>query len=188
MPEPVTEAQLRALLVNGLKPTRVTLCEYDPVWPARYEAASARLRAVLGDRIRLVEHVGSTSVPGLIAKPVVDIVIGVEDPDDEAGYIPDLEAAGYRLAVHELGHRALRGEESGQPINLHCYRPDSIHLRRYLVFRDRLRAEPADRELYAATKLSLTDREWPDMNVYAEAKGPVISQILTRAGWADQLP
>lgn len=183
MRTPLTDDALRAMLVNGLQPARVTLVEHDPAWAARFASRAAQLRQVLGARARLVEHVGSTSVPGLVAKPVVDIVVGIDDPDDEPAYLPDLLAAGYLLRVREPGHRALRVGYPDSAVNLHCYPPDDDEVRRYLLFRDRLRAEPAERELYARTKLALAEREWPDMNYYAEAKSPVIDEILARAGW-----
>jgi GrpB-like predicted nucleotidyltransferase (UPF0157 family) len=179
----LTDEHLAALLVRGLRPTRVELVEYDPAWVDRYAARAAELRAALGPRARLVEHVGSTSVPGLVAKPVIDIVVAIDDPDDEPAYLPDLEAIGYDVRVRESGHRCLRAGEPDEAVNLHLRRPDDPEIRRHLVFRDRLRADEADRELYAATKRGLTDREWPDVNYYAEAKSPVIKEILRRAGW-----
>ena len=185
MPDALTDEQLAAMLVNGPRPTRVVLADPDPTWPARYDGAADRLRVTLGPRLRLIEHIGSTSVPGLAAKSIIDIVIGIDDPDDEPSYLPCLEAAGYGLRVREPGHRCLRGTTAGLPVNLHCYAPDAAWVRRYLVFRDRLRADPADRDLYEATKRSLTGREWPDINYYAEAKGPVIDEILGRAGWTE---
>jgi GrpB-like predicted nucleotidyltransferase (UPF0157 family) len=183
MRDPLTDDVLAATLVQGLQPTRVTIVEYDPRWPARFAARAAQLRAVLGDRARLVEHIGSTSVPGLAAKPVVDIVVGIDDPDDEAAYLPDLEAAGYELRVREPEHRALRIGDPDEPVNLHCYPPDHAEIRKYLLFRERLRSSAEDRQLYAATKRRLAGREWADMNYYAEAKQPVIDAILARAGW-----
>jgi GrpB-like predicted nucleotidyltransferase (UPF0157 family) len=181
--EIVTDERLNALLVRGMRPTRVVLLDHDPAWAARYAARAAELRTALGPRALVLEHIGSTSVPGLIAKPIVDIVLGVDDPEDEPAYLPDLEALGYDLRVREPGHRCLRTGEPGESVNLHCYRHDDDEVRRYLLFRDRLRVDPADRELYASTKLGLADREWPDINYYAEAKGPTIKAILRRAGW-----
>jgi GrpB-like predicted nucleotidyltransferase (UPF0157 family) len=182
--EPLTDEHLVGMLVRGLCPTRIRLVDHDPAWALRYADRAAELRAVLGPRARLVEHIGSTSVPGLIAKPIVDVVVGVDDPEDEPAYLPDLEAIGYELSVREPGHRALRVGEPGRSVNLHCYRPDSEEVRRYLIFRDRLRADRADRELYAATKRELAERKWRDINYYAEAKGPTIEAILSRAGWS----
>jgi GrpB-like predicted nucleotidyltransferase (UPF0157 family) len=186
VPNPLADARLAAKLVHGLRPTRVVLADYDPTWPVRFNETADQLRAILGTRLRLIEHIGSTSVPGLIAKPIIDIVIGIDDPEDEPSYLPDLEATGYQLRVREPGHRCLRGAAAPElPVNLHCYRSDSTSIRRDLVFRDRLRTDSADRALYAATKQALTDREWPDINYYAQAKGPAISQILERAGWTE---
>ena len=96
---------------------------------------------------------------------------------------PDLEAAGYALRVREAGHRCLRIGEQAAPVNLHCYAPADPEVRKVLLFRDRLRADAADRRRYEDAKRALADREWPDMNYYAEAKYPVISAILKRAGW-----
>ncbi|RBM12885.1 hypothetical protein DI005_31015 [Prauserella sp. PE36] len=185
MSEELDDEKLSGMLVRGLSPTTVTLADYDPAWPARYEARAAELRRILGDRARLIEHIGSTSVPGLAAKPIIDIVVGIADPDDEPAYLPALEAAGYDLRVREPGHRCFRAGEPDEPVNLHCYPPDHVEVHRYLAFRDRLRADAGDRELYEATKRELAQREWRDINYYAEAKRPVIFEILARAGWRE---
>jgi len=134
----------------------------------------------------MVEHIGSTSVPGLAAKPVIDIVAGIEDPDDEPAYLPDLLTAGWELRVREPGHRCLRAEPAVQrsdgeptlPANLHCYRPSSPEIGRYLHLRARLRADPAARSRYAELKRSLAARRWADMNLDADAKGPLIRKLL----------
>lgn len=81
--EPELEEHLRQVLVHGLQPVRVELAEPNPAWPARYQGYAATLREVLGERLRLLEHIGSTSVPGLAAKPIIDIVAGLDDPGDE---------------------------------------------------------------------------------------------------------
>ncbi|HVW80930.1 MAG TPA: GrpB family protein [Mycobacteriales bacterium] len=185
MPDALDDDSLSAKLVRGLRPGKVTLADYDPRWPARFERRAAELRAILGERARLIEHIGSTSVPGLAAKPIIDIVVGIEDPDDEPAYLPDLEAAGYDLRVREPGHRCLRAGEPDEPVNLHCYPPGDVEVRRYLAFRDRLRASTADRDRYAATKRELAEREWRDVNYYAEAKWPMIREILEHAGWRE---
>lgn len=177
------DEKLSKVLVWGPRPTKVTIVDYDPAWPARFERRAAELREILGERARLIEHIGSTSVPGLAAKPVIDIVVGIDDPDDEEAYLPDLERAGYDLRVREPQHRCFRAGDPDEPVNLHCYPPDNVETRRYLAFRERLRTSDADRELYEATKRELAKREWRDMNYYAEAKWPVISEILARGGW-----
>ena len=182
MSEPPTDEYLAAVLVHGLRPTRVVLAAYDPRWPARFAARAAELRGILGDRARLIEHIGSTAVPGLAAKPVIDIVVAIDDVDDEPAYAADLEAAGYELMVREPGHRCFRGGGPGEPVNLHCYPPGDPEIRKYLVLRDHLRSHPADRVRYEQVKRDLATRPWRDMNYYAAAKGPVISDILARAG------
>lgn len=183
--EPLDDDKLSAMLVHGPRPTTVAIVDYDPEWPRRFQRRAAELRAILGDRARLVEHIGSTSVPGLAAKPIVDIVVGVDDPDNEEAYVPDLEAAGYDLRVREPQHRCFRTGDPDEPVNLHCYPPDHVEVRKYLTFRDRLRASAEDLRRYEAAKRELAQREWRDINYYAEAKGPVIDEILARAGWRE---
>ncbi|ASR38698.1 hypothetical protein BAY61_31005 [Prauserella marina] len=185
MPEALSDDDLNAKLVHGVRPAKVTIVEYDPSWPVRYERRAAELRAILGERARRIEHIGSTSVPGLAAKPIIDIVVGIDDPDDEQAYLPDLEAAGYDVRVKEPEHRCLRIGEPDEPVNLHCYPPEHVELRRYLAFRDQLRASDADRDRYAEIKWELAEREWRDVNYYAEAKWPVIAEILDHAGWRE---
>jgi GrpB-like predicted nucleotidyltransferase (UPF0157 family) len=146
---------------------------------------AAALRAMLGERARLIEHVGSTAVPGLAAKPTIDIVVGIDDPEDEPAYLPDLLAVGYDLRVREPQHRSLRIGDPDEPVNLHCYPLGHAETRKFLLFRDRLRADDADRRRYEEAKRALADREWRDMNYYAEAKHPVIAEILGRAGWSE---
>lgn len=179
--EPELEEHLQRVLVRGLQPVRVELAEPNPAWPARFQRYAAGLREVLGDRLRLLEHIGSTSVPGLAAKAVIDIVAGLDDPDDEPAYLSDLEAAGWDLRVREPGHRCLRGGDPDLPANLHCYRPDAAEVNHYLRFRERLRSDEADRERYANAKRVLAGREWPDMNIYADAKSSIIAEILGRS-------
>jgi GrpB-like predicted nucleotidyltransferase (UPF0157 family) len=179
--EPLTDEALEKVLVRGLQPGQVTLSDYDPTWPAAYARHRARIEQALGDRVRLIEHIGSTAVPGLAAKPIIDVVVAVDDPDDEGAYLDDLVHAGYEVRVREPEHRCLRFTE-GESANVHCYAPGSVEIRRYLALRDRLRAHPEERARYEATKRELAQREWKDVNYYAEAKGPIIRAILERAG------
>ena len=178
------EQQLRAAWVSD--PPRldgpVLLAEYDPRWPVLYEREAARIRSVLGEQVLLLEHVGSTSVPGLAAKPIVDILLVVADPADEASYVTPLERAGYRLVIREPGwyqHRALKGPDTN--INLHVHPPDSPEIGRHLRFRDRLRSDPGDRELYERVKRELAARRWTYVQQYADAKTEVIAAIMARA-------
>lgn len=181
-PEDHLDAHLAAVLVHGRQPTRVSIVDYDPRWPDRFADRAAELRRVLGDRARRIEHVGSTAVPGLGAKAVIDILVSVDDPDDEPVYLPDLEAAGYDLRVREPGHRCLRSGGPDEAANLHIYAYTDPEIERLVLFRDRLRRNAADRVRYESVKRELARREWPDMNYYAAAKTAVIDAILREGG------
>ena len=130
-------------LVGGPEPGPVTLVPYDPGWPDRFARERERILAALGERALRIEHVGSTSVPGLIAKDVVDIDLVVADPDDERAFVPALVDAGYVLRVREPRHRMLRTRECD--VHVHCWAPGDEDMARDLRFRDRLRASPEDR-------------------------------------------
>ena len=127
-----------------------------------------------------IHHIGSTAVPGLAAKPIVDILVTVADPDDESAFVPALERAGYALRVREPGHRMLRTPELD--VHVHVWREGSADAERDVALRDRLRANAADRAAYEALKRSLAERDWEDMNHYADAKGALIREIRARAG------
>jgi GrpB-like predicted nucleotidyltransferase (UPF0157 family) len=161
----------------------VALADYDPAWPERYSVLEERIRGALGDAVQLIEHAGSTSVPGLIAKPVIDIVLVVADSAQEDDYVPVLEAIGYRLRIREpdwYEHRMLRGGRGD--VNLHVFSAGCPEVRRMLRFRDRLRSDRADRELYASAKRELAARHWRHVQDYADAKTAVIDAIVARAG------
>lgn len=168
--------------------TTVLIEDYDPRWPAFYERERAAITTALGDRALRVEHVGSTSVPGLAAKPVIDIMLVVPDTDDEPAYVPALERAGYRLNVREPHwhrHRVLvKRLEDGDDVNvnLHGWPEGCTCGDRDIIFRDWLRTHPDDRALYEHTKRTLAARTWKYMQNYADAKTAVIEDIRTRAG------
>jgi GrpB-like predicted nucleotidyltransferase (UPF0157 family)/GNAT superfamily N-acetyltransferase len=181
---PLTEEQIRAAHVEEVKPLkgRVLIVDYDPQWPELFEREAARIRAVLAERALQIEHVGSTSVPGLAAKPVIDIVLVVADSADEAAYVPALAATGYRLHVREADwyeHRMFKGPDTD--VNLHTFSAGCPEIDRMLMFRDWLRVNAMDRELYARTKLDLARREWTFVQNYADAKSAVIDGIIARA-------
>jgi len=163
-------------------PQPIRIVDYDPRWPALFEREAARIRATLGDRVLQMEHVGSTSVPGLAAKPVIDSLLAVSDSSDEAGYIPELEAAGYSVRIREPGwfeHRLLNGPDTDT--NLHVFSFGCPEIDRMLRFRDWLRGNAADRNLYARTKQTLAGQEWNAVQDYADAKTAVVHEILARA-------
>ena len=180
----MSEEQLRAVTVGELEPLsgRVLLVEYDLDWPAQFLREAERIRSALGERALRVEHIGSTSVPGLAAKPVIDVLLVVRDSADEAGYVPALEDAGYVLRIREPDwqeHRLLK--RSNPKIHLHVFSADCLEIERVLGFRDWLRSNPADRELYASVKRELAERTWKYTQNYADAKTAVIEEILRRA-------
>jgi GrpB-like predicted nucleotidyltransferase (UPF0157 family) len=160
----------------------IHLAEYDPAWPGLYEREAARIRSLLGERVRLLEHAGSTSVPGLAAKPVIDIELAVPDSADEPAYVPDLEAGGYVLRGREpdwFEHRLFNGPDTA--VNLHVFSDGSPEIDRTLAFRDRLRTDEGDRRLYEATKRALAARDWVYVQDYADAKDEIIAAIAARA-------
>ena len=180
----MTEEQLRQVTVGELKPfeSSITLVEYDPVWPGNFAREAQRIKAALGGRAIEVEHVGSTSVPGLMAKPIIDILLVVSDSADEPSYVPSLEAAGYVLRIREPDwhqHRLFKGPDIN--INLHVFTQGSEEIRRTLLLRDWLRTNKADRELYARTKRDLASKKWRYVQNYADAKSEVVKAILERA-------
>jgi GrpB-like predicted nucleotidyltransferase (UPF0157 family) len=140
--------------VGGVQPTsEITIADPDPAWPTWYLDLQQRIRDALGARALQVEHVGSTSVPDLPAKPVIDVELIVADPDDEASWLPALESAGFALRVREpwwYGHRMLRSEHPAA--NVHVFGPDSPEPWRQRIFRDHLRRDAADRVRYGAVK------------------------------------
>lgn len=164
-------------LLGGVGQREIDLVEHDPAWAARFDTERRRIVGVLGDGVR-VEHVGSTAVPGLVAKPIVDIQVSVPDVSEETSYVPGLVAAGYELRVRERGHRMLRTPE--RDVHVHVCDAGGEWEHRHLAFRDRLRSSPTDRDRYAAVKSSLAAQGWSSMNAYAAAKTDVIAEIMDR--------
>ena len=179
-----TEEEMRAATIGPLQPLNgpVLIVDYNPEWPRQFDAEAAKIRAALGERALLLEHVGSTSVPGLAAKPILDIVLVVGDTRDEAAYVPPLEATGYVLRNREpdwYEHRVLKGVDPA--VNLHVFPAGCEETERMLLMRDWLRAHQDDRELYERTKRALAQRTWKYTQNYADAKTTVVQEILARA-------
>lgn len=178
------EAELQAVRLGKVEVLGgpIELAEYDLAWPGLYEREAEKIRTALGDRVLGLEHAGSTSVPGLAAKPIIDIVLTVADSADESAYVPPLEAAGYALSIREPDwheHRALKGTRP--TVNLHVFSQGCPEIERMLTFRDRLRSNRGDRELYEATKRDLARRAWTYTQDYADAKTEVVEEIIARA-------
>nr|WP_218862717.1 GrpB family protein [Actinopolyspora biskrensis] len=170
-------------MIGGVEKRDIRVVEYDPAWPERFRAERERIAAALGTTARRIEHIGSTAVPGLAAKPVVDIGVSVPDVSAEETCLGPLREAGYQLRVREPGHRMLR--TPARDVHVHVCDVGSAWERAHLLFRDRLRGDESDRARYAQLKRELAGREWADMNAYADAKGPLIDEILARAeAWA----
>jgi GrpB-like predicted nucleotidyltransferase (UPF0157 family) len=178
------DAALPETTIGPLEPLsgNVGVSDYDSAWPGLYEQEAARVRAALSGRVVRLEHVGSTSVPGLPAKPIIDMVLEVHDPADEPAYAGDLEAAGYVLRIREpawYAHRMFR--TAGEGVHLHVFPAGCPETSRMVQFRDHLRRDPVDRNLYAQTKRDLAARDWKYMQQYADAKTGVIGEITARA-------
>ena len=167
----------------------VALRSYDPAWAERYESVRARIASALGDRPRSIEHVGSTAVPGLDAKPIIDVNLLVADSTDEDAYVPALDAAGFRLLHREpdwFEHRMVRGEFPF--VNLHVFSDGCDEAERMVAFRDHLRADPAALHRYRIAKLELAARDWDDVQDYADAKTDVVRAILADLDATDRPP
>jgi GrpB-like predicted nucleotidyltransferase (UPF0157 family) len=161
-------------------PTTVALVAYDPSWPDRYATLAGEVRAALGDIVLDIDHVGSTSVPGLAAKDVIDIDLTVADPTQEATYIPALEAIGWRHVVREPSWHEHRGLNRSEPsANLHVFGPDCPETIRHRMFRDRLRSHPDDRQRYEEAKRAATPGGGHVMD-YNARKQDTIREIYDR--------
>jgi GrpB-like predicted nucleotidyltransferase (UPF0157 family) len=160
----------------------IELSGYDTAWAQAYAHEAARIRDALRERALRVEHVGSTSVPGLPSKPIIDIVLEVSDSSAETAYCPDLDAAGYVLRIREpdwFEHRLFEGQLGA--VNLHVFSSLCPETERMVRFRDWLRSNPADRDRYANAKRELASRRWTYVQQYADAKSAAIGSIMTRA-------
>jgi GrpB-like predicted nucleotidyltransferase (UPF0157 family) len=177
------EVRLRAATIGELELHHgpITLVDYQPEWPLLFAVEAERIRDAIGNRVIELEHVGSTAVPGLAAKPVIDVVLAVADSSDEPSYLPSLEAAGYVLRIREpewCEHRMFRDSEPN--VNLHVFSADCDEVERMIRFRDHLRANEADRRLYEQAKRELAQHEWRYVQSYADAKSAVVNEILAR--------
>ena len=179
-------------LVDREVVTTVVLAEPNDAWAEQYAVEETLIRRVLVDVLRGLHHVGSTSVPRLAAKPVVDIVLTVPDATAEDSYVGPLEGVGYVLhhrEPHWHEHRLLKkgsphfaeDRPEGPRVNLHVFPGGCDEVRRMLAFRDHLRKDDDDRQLYEDTKRSLAGRTWGSVQDYADAKSDVVAEIMERA-------
>lgn len=173
----------RMALVGGFEWREIRIVAYDHSWPIRFATERDRIADALGHIARRIDHIGSTAVAGLAAKPIIDIDLSVPDVEDEAAYLERLLAVGYLLRVREPAHRMVRTPELD--VHVHISTVGSDWERRHLLFRDWLRHDHRDRDAYEQLKRKLAQRDWADMNEYADAKGPLIAEITDHAEkWA----
>jgi GrpB-like predicted nucleotidyltransferase (UPF0157 family) len=166
------------------QPEVVEIVDYDPAWPAVFDAVAGRIRQALGGRVLALGHVGSTAVPGLAAKPVIDVDLTVADSSDEGSYVADLQRIGFELTIREPGwheHRLFKGDRPR--VNLHVFSPECPETVRHLMFREWLRTHPEDADRYvdakrvAATAATTAGESVMDYNLRKEA---VIREIYAR--------
>jgi len=179
-----TEDEIRAHTIGELQPlsSRIQLVDYNPQWPVLFARETERIRSALGSQALRIEHVGSTAVPGLAAKPIIDLLLEVVDSAREDEYAPALEAAGYVLRIREPNwyeHRMFKGPDADS--NLHAFSSGCPEIDRMIVFRDWLRTNELDRDLYGRTKEALSQKDWTHVQNYADAKTAVVEEIMARA-------
>jgi GrpB-like predicted nucleotidyltransferase (UPF0157 family) len=179
-----SEEEMQAARIGGMRlhNAPVQLIPYSVEWPTLFIREADRVRTTLGNRVLMLEHVGSTSVPGLAAKPIIDMILAVADSADEPAYVPAMESAGYVLHIREPDwhqHRLFKGPDTD--INLHVYSSGCPEIDKMLMFRDWLRINDADRDLYERTKRDLAQQTWKYVQNYADAKTAVVEKIVARA-------
>jgi len=164
----------------------IIVVPYDPEWPLQYEEEKARILAAIAPYVVCMEHMGSTAIPGLAAKPVIDILIGVRSLADAPFFLPPLASLGYEyIQKHEVIfperrylHRLVNGQHTH---HLHMVEPDSNFFKVQIAFRDYLRHHPKARDQYAALKLDLAQKFHHDREAYTNAKSDFILSILELA-------
>jgi GrpB-like predicted nucleotidyltransferase (UPF0157 family) len=178
----MAQQPVAAELIGGVEKREIIVVDYDSRWPQKFKTHAIQIAVAVGSAAHHIDHVGSTSVPGLAAKPIIDILLVVENSADEARYLPQLEAAGYVLRVREPEwheHRMLRTPD--RDVHIHVFSDGCEEVTRLLTFRDRLRSDECERRRYETTKRQLAVRDWADMNEYAAAKSGVIEEVLAAA-------
>lgn len=180
----LTDEYIQKVVINGnIEHNQTILLKpYDDRWPALFEREKNRISKILRDRALMIEHIGSTSVPGLTAKPIIDILLVVEDAGKEELYVNDLCEHGYILRIKEPdfeNHHMFKGPDTD--INLHVFSKNSKEIEKYLLFRDYLRHHDDARQLYEDTKKELAKKTWKYVQNYADAKTDVVQKILKAA-------
>lgn len=180
----LTDEYVKKVVVSGnIEHNQTILLKpYDDRWPALFKREKNRISKILKDRALMIEHIGSTSVPGLTAKPIIDILLVVEDAGKEELYVNDLCEHGYILRIKEPdfeNHHMFKGPDTD--INLHVFSKGSKEIEKYLLFRNYLRHHADARQLYEDTKKELAKKTWKYVQNYADAKTDVVQKILKAA-------
>ena len=192
---PMSDHDIDAVTVGENKPhnDQILLEPYDPQWPQQFEQLAAQIRQALGERALRIDHVGSTSVPGLSAKPIIDVLVTVADAADEEAYLEALTGAGFKLRIREpewYDHRVLqnphRRDQANKAdgeidCNIHVFSEGCPELDRMRIFRDWLRSNEQDRQAYEQVKRQLAAKQWRYVQNYADAKSGIVNQIMGRA-------
>jgi GrpB-like predicted nucleotidyltransferase (UPF0157 family) len=184
----MTDEKLEMGLIGGVEKRDIKIAGYDSRWPALFEKHAKIIAGAIGSAACRIEHIGSTSVPGLAAKPIIDILVVVKDSGDESVYLRQLEAAGYLLRVREpdwYEHRMFRTSE--RDVHVHIYSDGCPEIQRCFTFRDRLRRNSGERKRYEQIKRQLAAQDWPDMNAYARAKTQVIEEVIAASQAAGEI-
>jgi GrpB-like predicted nucleotidyltransferase (UPF0157 family) len=169
-------------LIGGVEHRAIRIFEYDASWRAKFQHHAHRISGALGDLPHRIEHIGSTAVENLAAKPIVDMLLIIPDPSDEGSYMPALRALGYQIRVREPDfheHRMVRTPELD--VHVHIFPDGSAEIDRYILFRDYIRSHEQSRREYEALKRKLSAEDWTDMNAYAAAKSDFIEGIINKA-------
>ena len=172
--------------IGGSEKQEIKIVDYDEDWPKKFQKHAHTIALALGPSALRIEHIGSTSVPGLGAKPIIDILVVVPNSMDESVYLLRLQAAGYVLRVREpdwYEHRMFRTPE--KDVHIHVFSLGCQEIERYLTFRERLRQNVEDRNLYERMKRELATKDWTDMDEYARAKTQLIEHVIATARSAD---
>lgn len=179
----VSKKYLKNVTIGSLieHKSQITLCEYDPNWENLFSKEAEKIKTALGEDALQIEHVGSTAIPDLCAKPIIDILLVVKNSDEEHTYIKQLEEIGYTLRIREpdwFKHRMLKG--INPEVNLHVFSQNCEEAARMILFRDYLKSHPKDRILYEQTKRLLAQKHWNYIQDYADAKTDIIKKILKK--------
>lgn len=169
-------------LIGGPEKRSIKIVDHDPRWAQKFREHEETIRRTVGKGALRIEHIGSTSVPGLGAKPIVDILLVVNNSTEEASYLPALEAAGYALRVREpefQEHRMFRTPE--RDVHIHVFSEGAKEIARYLDFREHLRRDEVDRQRYQELKRELAKLDWESVAAYAAAKGGLIEELIAKA-------